>query len=425
MKYLFFLIYDFIFFLGLIIYLPLCIYRKKISFPAFKEKLGILDGSKIASETIWIQVVSVGEVNLIEKLVKRLREIHTCRIVITTTTLTGNRLAKKKYASSAEVFFFPFDLSFAVKKALSIFKPRVFIAVETELWPNLLYRLKGNNIPVAVINGRISDKAFKRYKMVRPFMRRLLKKCSYIGVQNQAYKDKYIYLGARSDRITISGNMKFESLSIDENHLQDLRLKYANFLKKENYCLLIGGSTHHPEEEILLKSYKKILTSGKNVKLLLAPRHPQRIPSIERIAKDYGLNPIKISNINNYVNGINDVFLLDTIGELFYLYSFADICFVGGSLTDYGGHNILEPIFFLKPTIFGANMANFSDIRDIVLSKKAAIEIKNEEMLNITLTKLINDSSLRKDISLKCVDVFEEERKSLDENLKIILRCLK
>jgi len=414
-----------VFILGLFIYLPFYIRRKKISLAALKQKMGLIDktGSKLQN-TIWIHVVSVGELILIEKLAKRIHELFGYEIIITTTTLSANKLARKKYAGFARIFFFPFDISFVIKKAISAFQPKILIVAETELWPNLFYRLKKKNIPIVVVNARISDKAFNRYKIIRPFIRKTLVKCDYIGAQNKIYRDRFVYLGANKATTIVSGNMKFESLDIDENQLQNFRKKYLSLIKKENSCLIVAGSTHNPEEEIILAAYKEIKDSGKNVSLIIAPRHPERIAAIEKTVKSYGFNPIKLSEPNKIGQQDNEIFLLDTMGELLYFYSFSDISFVGGSLADYGGHNILEPIFFLKPTLFGPYMTNFSDIKETILENKAGVQIKNQTELREKLLELIGNGALRKEISLRCARVFEEERKSLDENLKIILQCV-
>ncbi|MDP2922280.1 MAG: 3-deoxy-D-manno-octulosonic acid transferase [Candidatus Omnitrophota bacterium] len=418
-----FLFYDFIFFLGFILYLPFYIKRKKINLSAIKEKFGFFPGVWFEN-SIWIQVVSVGEANVIEKLIHRLREVYDYPIVITTTTLTGNRLAKKKYASSAKILYFPFDISLVLRKVIKILNPKVFIAVETEIWPNLFYNLRQKHIPIVLINGRVSDKAFKHYNLVRPIIKRLLNLCNHIGVQNAYYKDKFISLGCAKDKITISGNMKFDSICIDEKHLGCLKQKFLPILKRKDSFLLVAGSTHHPEEETIFDIYKSLISVGKNISLLIAPRHIERIPILEKQINALGFTPIKISQINEPTNDKNNIFLLDTIGELLYFYSLADICFVGGSLANYGGHNILEPIYFLKPTVFGPYMDNFKDVEEIILTKGAGIQVNDNIKLKEVLSQLIDDQTLRSSLRVKCLDVFEEERKSLDENLKIILKCL-
>jgi 3-deoxy-D-manno-octulosonic-acid transferase len=421
-----FFIYDLIFIIGLIIYLPFYACRKKITFSALKQKLGFFGKiTNHAKPSIWIQVVSVGEVNLIENLIKRLHELFDYDLVITTTTLSGNKLAKKKYGELAKIFFFPFDISFVINRVIGRVQPKIFIAIETEIWPNLFRCLKNKGVPTIIINARISEKAFKRYKMLRPLIGGILKKCDYIGAQNLNHQNKFIYLGADKNRIAVTGNMKFNSIHIDELRLETLRNKYLRFLKNPGSLLIVAGSTHPPEESILLSLYGRIKTKTDNVNLLIAPRHIERVPAIEKIIISSGFNPVRMTNLTGYDPQKKNIFILDTIGELLYFYSFADICFVGGSLADYGGHNILEPIFFSKPTIFGPHMHNFRDIEEIILSENAAIRITDEKMLEGSFLALITGKEKREELRLNCLDVFAGEKKILEENLKVILKCIK
>ena len=418
-----FLIYDFIFCLGLIVYLPLHLWRKKMTPLALREKLGLISSKEIKN-SIWIQVVSVGEANLIGNLIKRLKESQDSPIVISTTTLTGNRIARKRYSHLAKIIFFPFDLSFILERVIRVIKPKVFIAVETEIWPNLFYRLKKKKIPIVIINGRISDKAFKRYSLIRPFMRPVLKKCAYIGVQNPLYKERFIFLGADPEKIVTSGNMKFESILIDEDKLHQKQEKYKSILKRDGNKLLVAASTHEPEEDIIIDIYKDIFKSPGGVTLIIAPRHPERIPQIEKIIRLASFNPVRMSKSEENLADTRNVFIADTVGELIYFYSIADICFVGGSLSKDGGHNILEPIYFRKPTIFGPNMDNFSDIEEIVLEKGAGIKVRNREELGEVLLGLVSDTALKNNLRDRCQEVFEGEKKSLNNNLDIIVKYL-
>ncbi|HIE36233.1 MAG TPA: hypothetical protein EYP89_03235 [Candidatus Omnitrophica bacterium] len=415
-----FIIYDIIFILGLFLYFPIYFLRKKINFYAIKAKLGFLSLVK-NKNCLWIQVVSVGEVNLIARLVSEWRKIKRIPIVISTTTLTGYQIARDKYSLFCEIIYFPFDLSFVLKKVIKKIKPKIFVAVETEIWPNLFYQLKKRNIPIVIINGRISQKSFLRYKLIKPITKSVLRNCDYIGVQNSFYKKRFISLGAEKEKIFISGNMKFESIQVDKERLKEIEEKFS-FLKEK--LLFVAGSTHYPEEEIIVEIYKNIADAKENINLLVAPRHIQRVPNIEKIILSYGFTPVRISKLTKVV-GEKSIFLLDTIGQLLYFYSFCDFCFVGGSLTKFGGHNILEPIYFGKPTCFGPFMDNFKDVEKVVLDKGAAIKVKNKEELQKVILVLIKDKILREKLRARCKEVFEEERKSLKINLEIISRCIK
>jgi 3-deoxy-D-manno-octulosonic-acid transferase len=419
-----FIIYDIVFILGLTLYLPIYFYRKKITFSALLEKFGFIPRINNKKKSIWIQVVSVGEANLIQALIKRLNATLDYNIIISTTTVTGNKVAKRKYSHLAKIIFFPFDISCILGKVIKIINPKIFIAVETEIWPNLFYRLKRKGIPIVIINGRISNKAFEKYKKIKPILKHVLNKCNYVGVQNKAYMQKFISLGCSQDKITVSGNMKFENIEIDEKHLLEVKDKFTPLLKSENRLLIVGGSTHSPEEEILLKIYKDLCDSGEKLSLLLAPRHIDRVASIEKIVKDLEFTPVRISTLKNYSHGGRNVFLLDTIGELLYFYSLCDICFMGGSLMKHGGQNILEPIYFLKPTVFGPYMDNFPDIEEVALAKGAGIKVEDPEKLKEVILRLTKDQPLRSNLRCKCSKIFEEERKGLEKNLQIILKYI-
>jgi len=418
-----FFIYDIIFLLGFILYFPIYLYRKKINLKALKEKIGFTHLDDRYKNCIWIHVVSVGEAQLVGTFIEKLRDQFNHPIVISTTTLTGNRIAKQKYHAIAKVIYFPYDISLILTRLLDRINPSLFVAVETEIWPNLFYRLKRRKIPIVLVNGRISDKAFARYKRIKMLTRPVLNWCRYIAVQNQTYKERFIELGCRPEQILITGNMKFESISVEPELLEKIKADYNSILKRDNKLLIIAASTHYPEEEIILKIYQEILKSCENISLLIAPRHPERIPLIEKDIISSGFEPLRMSSLKEK-GGNKKIFLLDTMGELLYFYAVSDICFVGGSLTPHGGHNILEPIYFEKPTIFGPSMENFQDIEEIVLDKGAGIKIENTHQLREIILQLINNKALRDSLSEKCRKVFTEEKRSLDKHIELISKCL-
>ena len=367
-------------------------------------------------------MVSVGEAHAVGSLITRLKGSYDYPIVISTTTLTGNKIARERYSEFVKVIFFPLDISFVLKRVLRIVNPAIFVAVETEIWPNLFRNLHQRNIPVVIVNGRISDKALRRYKLIRPVVKKVLAKCHAIGVQSPSYKDRFLSLGAAADKITISGNMKFESISVDKDIFSKIKEKYIPPLKGGNRVLLLAGCTHNPEEEIVVNIYKDIFADFKDSRLLLAPRHPQRVSSVERIVKAAGFRPVRISQMEDLSSG--DILILDTIGELLYFYGISDVCFVGGSFSNDGGHNILEPIYFSKPTVFGPHMDNFRDIEQAVLEKGAGIKVRDPDELKEVLLSLLRDKVLRERVREKCIKVFEEEKRSLQSNLDIVSRCL-
>ena len=374
---------------------------------------------------IWIQAVSVGEVNLLKNFIQKLKEYYDYPVLISTTTLTGNRVAKKNLSGLGEIIFFPLDISFIMQKIIRRINPKIFIAVETEIWPNLLFQLKKRGIPSVIINGRISDRAFSRYLKIKHLIKNAINLFNFIGVQNESYKNRFLTLGAKEEKLVKSGNMKFESINPDQRLLRQTKEKYTALLKKQNNLLITAASTHDPEEEIILSAYKELKNKHGNISLLIAPRHVERATLIEKSILKYGFTPARISKINLAAADKDCVFILDTVGELLYFYSLSDINFVGGSLSAYGGHNILEPIYFLKPTCFGPHMDNFKDIEQIVLDKKAGIKVKDAAELKKVLFELVNEESQRNYLRSRCLEVFEQEKAALGKNLEIIIKSVK
>ncbi|MDD3295963.1 MAG: glycosyltransferase N-terminal domain-containing protein [Candidatus Omnitrophica bacterium] len=416
-------VYDSVFLLVLFAYLPFYFHRNKITFSALKEKLGFFDCPGQA-ESVWIQVVSVGEVNMISNFIQRLRKDYDYRIVITTTTLTGNKVAKEKYSHYAQVMFFPFDVSWILKKIVAKINPAMFVAVETEIWPNLFRYLYKQEVPIVIINGRISDQAFDRYRYIKPLTKKILNLCDGIGVQNSLYEERFLYLGAPAQKLVISGNMKFEGVSFDEEKMKQFRNTYEPMIKKSGNLLFVCGCTHEPEEELIVDVYKQIYKIYPELKLIIAPRHPERVPEVERILSSRGFLPRRLMSQERLFDKENDIGVIDGVGQLVYFYNMADFCFVGGSFSDDGGHNILEPIFFLKPVIFGPHMENFPDIEKLVLKEEAGLKVYSSRELKDKIISLIKDETLRKNLSDKCLKVFNEERKDLENNFKIINNLL-
>lgn len=423
MKILFF-IYDIIFTLGLFIYLPVYFLRKKINLFACGYKFGFIPHYTIIKKSIWIHTVSVGEANVAEGIIQYLKKCSSDPIIISTTTLTGYDVAQKKYGAFARIVFFPFDISFPIEVFINRVKPKIFIALESEIWPQLFYRLWRKKIPIIIVNGRISDRVFARYLKNKWFIGRIMALCDYVGVQNTNYKDRFIALGCSHERVKVTGNMKFERALPDENKLNEISNKYSGVLKNNNVLLFVAGSTHSPEEEYLLDAFQTLGLFQKNIRLLIAPRHIERIPALEKTILSRKLQSVKITDLNRGIDSSHVVFLLNTIGELIYFYSLADICFVGGSLIPHGGQNILEPIYFAKPTIFGPYMDNFREIESVVLEKNAGIKVHAVKELQKVMERVVNDNALRRELSTNCSKVFEYGQGSLKKNIDIILKFL-
>ena len=423
-----FLLYDILFLLGVLCYLPLYFFRRRVNFAALKGKCTLyprtLTSPSFHKGSIWVHAVSVGEVTLLKSIIKKLTTYTPYEVIISTTTMTGQRVAEKLYPHLRTIYF-PFDITLLVRRAIKKFNPKIVVLVETELWPNFFYQLKRKNIPIIILNGRISRGAYQRYKKIKFFTTRILQHLDFVGVQNEQYRSRYVSLGLPEEKIDITGNLKFTSFDVQPDELLKFKSKYVRLIEKGRELLLIAASTHYPEEEIFLEVYKNLMPRFPSLRLLIAPRHIERVSALKKLVTSYGFSSLPISSYAQARPQSKDVFILDTVGELLFFYSLADICFVGGSLIDYGGHNILEPLFFSKPTFFGPYMDNFSDIEKKVLAKKAALKVQRREDLQFVLEALLKDNNLRKELSSNAAKVFDEEKENLEENFKIIMQCLK
>jgi len=389
-------------------------------------RLGVLPRDLELNRPIWIHAVSVGEITAAGKLIAELRSAYpNKRFFITTVTPTGNKIAKGIAGSADFVAYLPLDLSFIIKGVLNKVKPVLFIIMETEIWPNLISYLKQKNIPVILVNGRISDRSFKGYLSIKFLLKPILNKINLFCVQTKVDVQRFTRLGVPEDKIKITGNMKF-----DITDYAGARANYTDYKLKLGLealeKLLVCGSTHPGEEEIILDTYKKILSEFANLRLLIAPRHPERAKEIEKIASKNDFSPIFISDLplKAHTRNLKPVFILDSIGELVSFYAIADIIFVGGSLIKKGGHNILEPAGIGKPIIFGPYMFNFRDIASLFLENEAAILIHNKEELGINIRDLLNNPARTTELSRRAKALVLQNQGATLRNLGFISNYL-
>ena len=346
--------------------------------------------------------VSVGEVIALENLVKNLKETFPkYKLVVTTGTKTGQDIAQKKFDGIADlVTYFPFDIPSAVNKFLDELKPSLVLIAETEIWPNFAVGCKKRNIPICIINGRISDSTYKTYKIAKPFFNEVFKNFTAVYAQSQEDLQKYISLGMKNTEFM--GNLKF-----------DIKKKDADIdLGQNGYKVLIGGSTHKGEDEIVLDCFKKLKSEFPNLKLLLAPRHPQRVPEIEQLIGQRELSYGLRSKDEKFTD--HDIIILDTLGELGKMYSICDIAFIGGSFNKTGGHNPLEAVVYDKPTLSGPCIHNFKDIYSILQKAGAAKVVSTPNELFLTLNTLLSEENCYNQAKAACRQVFEEQGGALN-----------
>lgn len=424
------MLYDIGFLIFSVIYLPILIFKGKLH-RGFPERFGRYDKAKerallSGSGRIWIQAVSVGEVALCKSFILLLKEkFPENDLVISTITKAGNDLAKKLFSKEAMVIYFPLDFSFTVKRAVKFIKPRIYIMVETEIWPNLLKELSLNSIPSVLINGRISDRSIGKYRLVKGHLKNALCKINAFCMQDVIDGARIVELGASSDRVKVTGNMKFD-VEVPVNILNQDAIRRSLGLK-EGDELFVAGSTHGGEEEVIVKTFKELAPEFPRLKLLIAPRHIERVEEIENVVRKSGLKSSRVSG-SNAVRSTHDavrILILDTIGHLNDAYSVATLVFIGGSLVKHGGQNPIEPAVLGRAILFGPHMFNFKYITNALLKADAAIQVADKEELVKISKELLKNASKRSKLGDNAKRVVADNRGATVKNLLEISEALK
>ena len=380
-----------------------------------------------ADDSIWVHAVSVGEVLAARPLITELRRRYpSLRLFLSTTTLSGQQLARRSVSDVDGVFYFPLDWRFAVRRTLRLVRPRLLVIVETELWPNLLRECRQRGIKTVLVNGRISYRSFPRYRVVRAFFRRVLADVDRFCVQGEETARRLIELGADPERISVTGSLKFDSLETAtlpgrgrERVLRFFRVSAAR-------QVLVAGSTLRGEEEPVIRAFNRLRATpgGSNALLVIAARHPERFAEVERLCRQEGLSTVRRSELAIDAEPRADAVVLDTIGELAQLYRIATAVFIGGSLVAAGGHNLLEPAVYGKPIVFGPHMENFAEIADLFLTNGAAIQVRAPRELQQTVLSLMGDPVRRARLGAAARALVDANRGARDRTLEVIATLL-
>ncbi len=386
-----------------------------------------LDGE----ESIWIHAVSVGEALTVRALIADLKRRYPhLRIFLSTTTMTGQQIARRNVQDVDAVFYFPFDLSFIVRRTLRLVRPRLFVMMETEIWPNLLHECKRMGVATVMVNGRISSRSYPRYKLVRPFFRKVLADVDKFCMQGEESARRLIDIGADPARVVVTGSLKFDSMQVPgattlEGRGQNRVLRY--FRMTSGRPVIVAGSTMREEEQIVLQAFRRIKSSvgsAANPLLVIAPRNPERFAEVAQLTKNQAFVTVRRSDLPIDAEPRAEVVILDTIGELAQVYQIATAVFVGGSLVDAGGHNILEPAVFGKPIVFGPHMQNIKEIADAFVTHDAGIQVQNARGLEEALLALLTDPVRRARIGAAARALVESNRGAKDKSLAIIAQLL-
>lgn len=381
----------------------------------WREKLGFFKAPDLGEKVIMYHGVSVGEAIALENLIKETKKMFPeYKIVVTTGTKTGQEIALKKYSQIADfITYFPFDINFCVNSFLNKIKPNVVLIAETELWPVFSSSCKKRDIKLYCINGRMSDSTYSIYKVFRFFFKYVLSKYTKIMTQSDIDMNKLLSIGAPQDRTSVMKNLKFDIKPSDQ----------TVDLKQNNNRVIIAGSTHKGEDEIILNIFKKKKEIYNDIKLLLVPRHLQRLPKIKEILDSlelkYGYRS-KDDTFEDY-----DIILLDTMGELGKMYSICSFAFIGGSFNKTGGHNPLEATVYGKPTITGPSIHNFRDIYWLLSRSYAGKIVKTPKELDNYIDKLLSDEEFYKQACKDCETIFNDQQGAMQiviEELKNVLQ---
>lgn len=380
----------------------------------WKEKLGFFKNPELGDKVIMYHGVSVGEVIALENLIKKTKEeFPDYKIVVTTGTKTGQEIAIKKFSEVADfITYFPFDIPYCVDSFLKKINPAVVLIAETELWPVFSFFCKNNCIKLYCINGRMSDSTYSLYRMFKHFFKMVLSKYTKILTQSDIDRNKLVSIGAPEDKTFVMKNLKF-----------DVKKSEDTFdIGQAGYRVIIAGSTHKGEDEIVLSMFKDKLSKYPDIKLLLAPRHTSRLPKIIELLDSMNLNYGFRSKNDSFKS--KDIILLDTMGELSKMYSLCEFAFIGGSFNKTGGHNPLEATVYGKPAITGPSIHNFRDIYWLLSRTNAGKIVKTPKELSEYVERLLADKEFYKRACADCEFIFKDQQGALDVVIKELKNVL-
>src|SRR5437667_502234 len=423
-----YLAYSFLTFVIFVIVSPYFVYqaiRYKKYIGILRQRLGFLpisfniDGE----ESIWIHAVSVGEALTARALAADLKARYPrSRLFLSTTTIAGQQVARQSLQHIDGVFYFPFDWVFTSRRTLKLVNPRLFIMMETEIWPNLLRLCRKRGVRTVVINGRISARSHPRYRLIRPFFRRVLADVDRFCMQSEESARRLIDLGADPSRVSVTGSLKFDSLGLPTASHGKPRERVLRFFRiSPHRAVIVAGSTFRGEEAAVLRAFARVKSTLPGALAVLAPRQPERFGEVECLARDAGFATTRRSELPIDAEPRADVVVLDSIGELARLYQVATAVFVGGSLVDQGGHNILEPAMFGKPIVFGPHMQNFQEIADAFVTNGAAVQVQSERELDEALLTLVTDPVRRARLGAAARALVEANRGAKEKTLAVIV----
>ena len=409
-------VYSLLFYLCLpIIFIRMLLRSRKA--PEYRhrwaERVGFISNPPV-QDGVWVHAVSVGETLAAVPLIKRIQtEYPDLPITVTTMTPTGSEQVIRHFSDSVFHVYIPYDLPSAVGRLLNKISPRLLIVMETELWPNLIDQCHRRNVPVVIANARLSERSATGYGRLKSLVRPMLQQLSLVVAQAEADRQRFERIGAEASRTVVSGNIKFDTFLSEQikNDAQSLRTEWG--LEDNQRKVLIAASTHEREESVLLAAFQRLLMDFPSLLLLIVPRHPERFNEVEKLCNQQELNVLRFSS-RRPCTAQTQVVIGDTVGDLMTLYGVADIAFVGGSLVETGGHNLLEPAVWALPVLSGPHLFNFAEAERLML-EAGALQIVNDEYgLAQEIATLLGDQDLRNGMGNAAFKVVEQNSGSME-----------
>ncbi len=392
--------------------------KKSLWKTKLKNQLGFV--TKTTGKVIWIHCVSVGEFNAARPLIDQLfKDFSDHKLVITTTTITGAEAVKWHYQERVTHHFFPFDEPLILESFIKKINPLACILLETEIWPNLIHKLNKKRIPVALVNARLSERSFKKYqKFSSNLIRKTINKLTLIATQNNQSSERFLLLGAQQDKVITTGNLKFDSNELSSS---EITKSLQNIVGERK--VVVFASTRDGEEKQIIQSYLKLKHKLQAI-MLIIPRHPERFDEVFNLVNDNKLN-VKRRSDELKCDDMTEFLIGDSMGEMMSYYSVCDIAFIGGSLSNTGGQNMLEAAASSKPIIYGPSVFNFEEVSKMLLESNSAVQVNNADELLQSVSDLLSDDEKREKLGINAKACFESHRGAATRLMNLIKPYIK
>lgn len=375
-------------------------------------------------KTVWIHAVSVGEVQLMRPLIKKLTETRPdMPLLISVTTDSGYQLANDLFRDHS-IIFAPFDLPWAIRNVFRRFNPCLVILMELEVWPNWLRIAEELNCPVVVVNGRLSANSFRGYRRIAWLMKGCMGTLDWVGAQSQQYADRFVQLGTSPSATCVTGNIKFDGAD-GKKDAPEVVARSSQLAIHPEDRVWVAGSTQAPEEKLVLQTFLRLVKNHPKLRLVLVPRHPERFGEVASLIEQTGLPWLRRSNLSDQATpGSWKIFLGDSVGELRWWWGLADVAFVGGSFGDRGGQNMIEPAAYGVPTCFGPNTKNFADIVALLLEAHAASQLQDPQELETWVDRILRETTKAEQMGQNAAKVAASHRGAIQRTWEGIEKFL-